>query len=148
MIIDDITLYKLLGKGTFGEVFLTSKQGSKKKFATKRINKKYESNPKTKKYIDNEINILKEINHPSIIKLYEIHETSQYYYLVMDYCNGRDLYTCLEEYKKKNNKGFPEEIVQYLMKEIVSGINYLHQDNMNPLQVERFHYLHIRLLNL
>jgi serine/threonine protein kinase len=45
----------------------------------------------------------------------------------MEFCNGGGLSSCLEEYKKKNRKPFPEEVVQYLMKQIVSGINYLHK---------------------
>ena len=124
MLVDDLTLSKCLGKGAFGEVYLTSKQGSKLKYATKKIDKKFASNPRAKKYLDNEINILKEIDHPNIIKLCEVKETTQFYYLVMEFCNGGGLSSCLEEYKKKNRKPFPEEVVQYLMKQIVSGINY------------------------
>ena len=127
MLVDDLTLSKCLGKGAFGEVYLTSKQGSKLKYATKKIDKKFASNPRAKKYLDNEINILKEIDHPNIIKLCEVKETTQFYYLVMEFCNGGGLSSCLEEYKEKNRKPFPEEVVQYLMKQIVSGINYLHK---------------------
>ena len=130
MLVDDLTLQKPLGKGAFGEVYLTSKQGCHEKFATKKIDKKYASNPRAKKYLDNEINILKEIDHPNIIKLYEVKETTQYYYLVMELCNGGGLSDCLEDYQKKYKKPFPEEIVQYLMKQIVSAINYLHKKNI------------------
>ena len=127
MLIGDLTLQKCLGKGAFGEVYLTSKQGCKEKFATKKIDKKFASNPKAKKYLDNEIAILKEIKHQNIIKLYEVQETTQFYYLVMEYCNGGGLSDCLDKYKKKFKKPFPEETVQYLMRQIVSAINYLHK---------------------
>ena len=130
MLVEDLTLLKCLGKGAFGEVYLTSKQGTKQKFATKKIDKKFTQNPRAKKYLDNEINILKEINHPNIIKLYEVKETTQFSYLLMELCNGGGLSDCLEYYQKKYKKPFTEEIVQYLMKQIVSGINYLHEKNI------------------
>ena len=126
MLVDDLTLIKGLGKGAFGEVYLTSKQGSQEKFATKKIDKKYAQNPKAKKYIDNEIKILKEIDHKNIIKLYDVKENSQNYYLVMEYCNGGGLSDCLDYHIKQYRKPFSEEVVQYLMRQIVEGIKYLH----------------------
>ena len=124
--LDDFTFIKELGKGAFGKVFLTSKQGSMQKFATKQIDKKYAANPKAKRYIDNEIAILKDINHENIVKLYDVKETSQYFYLVTEYCNGGALSDCLEEYKDTYNAPFPEEIVQYFMRQIMSAVKYLH----------------------
>ena len=126
MLVEDLTLIKELGKGAFGKVFLTSKQGSMQKFATKQIDKKYAANPKAKRYIDNEISILKNINHENIVKLYDVKETSQYFYLVTEYCNGGALSDKLEEYKDTYNAPFSEEIVQYLMRQIMSAMKYLH----------------------
>ncbi len=126
MLVDNLTLIKPLGKGAFGEVFLTSKYGTSQKFATKQIDKKYASNPKAKKYLDNEIMILKDIDHENIVKLYDVKETSQYFFLVTEYCNGGGLSDCLEKYQEEHNSPFPEELVQYLMKQIVSALRYLH----------------------
>ena len=128
MLIDDLTLIKAIGKGAFGEVYLTSKQGTSTKYATKKLEKtKYLNNAKAKKYLDNEISILKDINHPNIIKLIDIKDTSKYCYIVTEFCNGGNLSSCLEKYQDKNNTAFSEEIVQYLMKQIVDAIRYLHK---------------------
>ncbi len=129
MLVEDLTLIKCLGKGAFGEVYLTSKRGSQEKFATKKIDKKYAQNPKAKKYIDNEIKILREIkedNIENVIKLYDVKETNTNYFLVMEYCNGGGLSDCLDYHIKQYKRPFSEEIVQYLMRQIVSGIKYLH----------------------
>jgi serine/threonine-protein kinase ULK/ATG1 len=45
---------------------------------------------------------------------------------MFEYCNGGDLQSCLNKYMDKYNKPFPEEIVQYIMKQIISGFVYLH----------------------
>ena len=52
MLIDDYTLVKTIGEGAFGKVYLKTKHGTKEKFATKQIDKKFAANPKAKKYID------------------------------------------------------------------------------------------------
>ena len=130
MLVGDYTLTKSLGKGAFGEVYITSKQGTQEKFATKKIDKKFARNPKAKKYIDNEIKILKSIDHENIIKLYDQLETSQYYFLVTEYCNGGGLSDCLGYHINQYHKPFSEEVVQYLMRQIVSGIRYLHSKHI------------------
>ena len=127
MIVDDYTLNKNLGKGAFGEVCQASKRGTKQVFAAKKIEKQRIKGPKARKYLDNEILILKEIDHPNIIKLYDVKETSRYIFIITEFCNGGSLSDCLDDYQDKYNKPFPEDIVQYLMKQIVSAINYLHR---------------------
>ena len=126
MLVDDIILIKSIGRGTFGEVYLTSKQGVLKKYATKVIEKSKYNSPKKMKYLTNEITILKDINHPNIVKFVEIHETSKKIYIVTELCNGGNLSNNLENYMEKNKIAFSEEIVQYIMKQIIEGVKYLH----------------------
>ena len=52
MSVDDLTLIKELGKGTFAGIYLASKQGSQEKFAVKEIDKRYIADPRAKKFID------------------------------------------------------------------------------------------------
>ena len=124
--IDDITLTKILGKGSFGEVYLSTKKGRKEYFATKKIDRKTADKPSFKKYFDNEINILKSLNHPNIVKLEEVKRSNNHYYIVMEYINGGGLSNCLKKYMEKHKKAFPEEIVQHLMRQIIEGLYYLH----------------------
>ena len=124
--IGDIVLIKKIGKGSFAEVFLSKKDGRKEYFATKKLDRKYADVPKRKKYFDNEIKILRLLHHPNIIKLEEIKVSKDYYYIVMEYANGGPLSLCLKKYQEKYNKAFSEEIVQYLMRQIVDAIKYIH----------------------
>ena len=82
--------------------------------------------PSVKKYFDNEINILNSLNHPNIVKLEELKKTKDHYYLVMEYVNGGNLTDCLRAYQKKYGSSFPEDIVQYLMRQIVDAVKYIH----------------------
>ena len=124
--IDEFTLVKSIGKGAFGEVFLSKKQGSSTLFAIKKVPKSKADSPAIKKYFINEITILKEISHPYIIHFEAIKHTIHNYYIITEFCNGGDLSSCLKKYKSLYYYPFSEEIVQHLMRQIVSAIKYLH----------------------
>ena len=48
----------------------------------------------------------------------------------MEYCNGGELEKALEKYQLKYGKPFPEEVVQYLMRQIIDAFNYIHGKNV------------------
>jgi serine/threonine protein kinase len=124
--IDEYSLLKSIGKGAFGEVFLTSKEGTDQLFATKKVSKQKADSPKIKKYFINEIAILKEIKHKNIIHFETIKHTIHNYYIITEFCNGGGLSDCLRKYRKKYGKPFSEEIVQHIMRQIVDALKYLH----------------------
>ena len=123
--VDDILLIQKLGKGSFGEVYLSQNVNSNKIFATKKIDKKKVVG-EYKKYFDSEIKVLQNLNHPNIIKIYKVKETQNNYYIVMEYANGGSLNNCLKKYLSLYKKAFPEEIIQHLMKQIVMAVAYMH----------------------
>ena len=125
-IVGEYKLFKLLGKGSFGEVYLTQKGNNPQILATKKLDKKQTDRPSVKKYFENEISIMKELNHPNIVKFYDMLASYSHYYVVMEYCNGGGLSDCLKKYKKLYNRPFTQEIVQYLMRQIIDGLKYLH----------------------
>ena len=127
MKIGNLSLLSSIGKGTMGEVFLSTKKDSKEFYATKKIDRKYADRPSVKRYFTNEITILKSLKHNKIIRLVDLKQTPSHYYIVMEYCNGGSLLSCLNKYKKLYKKPFSEEIVQYLMRQIVSGLKYIHR---------------------
>ena len=130
MLVDDLVLTKSLGKGSFGEVFLTKKANGPGLYATKRMGRAEYEKPENYKRLANEISILKGINHPNIVKLIEVKKTKNHIYIVTEFCNGGSLFEKLNKYIKANRKAFSEEIVQYLMRQLVSAINYLHKNKI------------------
>ena len=126
--IDDLTLIVYLNAGCLGEIFLSKKKGSNELYATKRIAvQSIHQEPCLKKYIENEIMILKNLKHPNIVKLFDVKVKEDYIYLVMEYCNGGSLSDALNNHINKYGAPFSEELVKYLMKQILSGVEYLHK---------------------
>ena len=128
--IDQYSLNRFFGKGTFGEVYLTQKDGSMNYYATKRMEKKMVDDPRYKKYFKNEISILQRLFHENIIRLEDLKATLNHYYIIMEYCNGGSLNQCLNRYKELYHRPFTEEIVQYIMKQVVSAVKYIHAQNI------------------
>ena len=128
--INDLKMIKLLGKGSFGEVYLSKKiSDNNKYYAVKKIDSN-SNNDKLKKYLDYEIKIMKMLNHPNIVKLEEEIKYQNSIYIIMEYINGGSLLEQVRKYKNKYQKGFPEEIVQYLMKQIISALIHIHDNNI------------------
>ena len=127
MSIDDLTFIKEIGIGAFSKVFLTSKKNENKYYATKIIDKsEYLKNVKANECLLNEINILKDVNHSNILKIFEIRKTSEKAYLITEFYNGGTLNNFLEEYKQIRHKPLSEEIVQFIIRQIIDAIKYLH----------------------
>ncbi len=131
MQVDNLILEKELGEGAFGKVFLTKIEGDNDIYATKIYDRDIiEKTPDLERYMKSEISILNRLNHPNIVKFRDAKKTKKHFYLVMEYCNGGELGKALEKYQKKFGKPFSEEIVQYLMRQIMSAFNYLHSKSI------------------
>ena len=128
--IGDYLLIKSLGKGSFGEVFLTQKQNNPTLYATKKINLSKLSSKDGMRYIKNEIKIMKQLDHENIIKLHDCYQTAHSIYLIMDYINGGSLSDFLSKYKLKNGEPLPQKAIHYIVKQIVNGLIYIHSKNI------------------
>ena len=84
----DYELIEKLGEGTFGEVFLAKNKITNQLIAIKKIQRK---SGVDETEIKQEIEILKQLNHPYILKLYEYYMTDENIYLVEEFCCEGDL---------------------------------------------------------
>ena len=125
-----LNLIRLLGKGTMGEVYLGMLPNSSENCAIKKLDRKKADRPQVKKYFQTEISIMKELKHNNIIRLINLQETNNHYYIIMEYCNGGSLLKCLRKYMSAFKKPFSEEYVQHLMRQIVNGLTYIHDHDI------------------
>ena len=78
-----------------------------------------------KRMLFNEINNLKDLDHPNILKMYEFFEDEKRYYIVTDICKGGELFDEIVARGK-----FSERDAAMLLKQILGCINYCHQNNI------------------
>ena len=127
-VIDNIYyLNQSIGKGNFGEVFITTKIGDQQNlYATKKMDRRICEQPQFFNRLSNEVNIIMRVNHQNIVKFIDIKRTQHNWYLITEYYNGGSLASNLKKYLSIYHKPFPENLIQYLMKQIVDAVNYLH----------------------
>ena len=122
---DYYDIIKKIGKGTFGTVFKVIHKTTEAIRAMKVIPKNNMKYGFTDDDIIQEINILKTLEHPHIIKLYEIYTYEDNYYLIDEFCTEGDLSDKLSKLKT-----FPEFVVKILMIQIFNAVKYLNEKNV------------------
>lgn len=125
---------KLIGGGHFGTVRIAyRKTDPEKKYAVKSILR--ESMRKDVAMLESEINILKELDHPNIVKFYETYIDYKYIHIVMQLCTGGELFDRIVKLEK-----FSEREAAKLMKKILSAVQHLHEHEIchRDLKPENF----------
>lgn len=131
----DVDPKKVLGSGTYGMVFKAKKKGTKITRAIKQIPKK---KVKNQERFQREIEIMSNLDHPNIIKLYETFEDDKNIYLVMEVCEGGELFDRIIE------RGFFSEVdARTIFTQIMQAINYCHSKSIShrDLKPENFLFL-------
>ena len=112
---------KSLGDGAFGKVFLVKHKITENIRAMKVIPKEGSIEDNNDEEVLNEINVLKKIDHPNIIKIFEFYIDNDNYYLITEYCKGGDLFDMA------NQSLLTEIQVAYIMYQLFSALNYCHK---------------------
>jgi len=127
---------KIVGEGGYGSVFVVKHKVSGAEFACKKIITK---NMDFKKlgWLHHEIAIMKQVDHPNIIKLREVYYDCECVYLIMELCKGGDLATYMID---KIRRPLREHEAQKLLKDMVSSLRYLHSENIihRDIKLENF----------
>ena len=116
---------KKLGKGSFGKVFQVRNKSTNKFYACKKISKLNMNKAQFQK----EIEILMRMDHPNIIKLYEVFESDNSMYLIMEECFGGELFDRILSRIKKNDL-YNEKEACKIMQQVIGAIEYCHNNGI------------------
>ena len=126
----NLELFNIIGKGSYGNVYLGKNKINNQYYAVKVISKAQLQSKVVYQYFNNEIYILKHINHPNIVKYISLIDKKKEYWLVIEYCNGGSLVKALKYHITKYNKPVPENIVRHFIKNILTAVIYLNNKNI------------------
>lgn len=120
---DKYRYVKRLGKGTFGVVYLAEDRTTQARRAIKVI-------PKGKKgssvsEIKNEIELLRHLDHPNIVQIYECYESESSFCIVTEYCEGGELFDFIIK-----RRHLTELMAAKIINQVLSAVAYCHTQNV------------------
>jgi len=132
---------KHIGEGGFGKVRIGKRKGTDEQYAIKEVRKKLGGGHAGRargmplELIMQEASAMYMLRHPNIIRLHGMYQDYVNVYMVMDYCDGGDLYDALAA-----ASSFREKEAASLMQQILRGVNYMHHTGVchRDLKPENF----------
>ncbi|XP_056616887.1 MAP/microtubule affinity-regulating kinase 3a isoform X2 [Triplophysa dalaica] len=123
-VIGNYRLLKTIGKGNFAKVKLARHILTGSEVAIKMIDKT-QLNPTSLQKLSREVTIMKNLNHPNIVKLFEVIETEKTLFLVMEYASGGEVFDYLVAHGRMKEKE-----ARAKFRQIVSAVQYCHQKHI------------------
>ena len=114
-----------LGEGSYGKVYKVNIKNTKIFRAMKVIKKRYIYNYQEGEKIKKEIDILKSLDHPNIIRVFEFYNTIRKFYIISELCNGGELFDQIIKFKN-----FDEKKASIIMNQLFSAINFCHSNKI------------------
>lgn len=120
----DYQLGDCLGKGAFGSVFRALNMGTGETVAVKQV--KLADLPKSElRVITLEIDLLKNLDHPNIVKYRGFVKSAESLNIILEYCENGSLHSISKNFGK-----FPENLVGIYMSQVLHGLLYLHEQGV------------------
>lgn len=119
---EDYTVLRVIGQGSFGRALLVRQESSNQKFAMKevRLPKSFPDTQNSRR----EAVLLAKMKHPNIVAFKESFEAEGHLYIVMEYCDGGDL---MQKIKQQKGKLLPEDMILNWFIQICLGVNHIHK---------------------
>ncbi|KAL3058000.1 hypothetical protein OYC64_010220 [Pagothenia borchgrevinki] len=110
-----------MGSGSFSEVFMVREKRTGKMYALKCLKKKHLAHSN----LENEINVLRRIQHENVVGLEDFYESRTHYYLVMQLVSGGELFDRILD------KGvYTEKDASMVIKQVLQAVSYLHENSI------------------
>jgi calcium-dependent protein kinase len=115
---------KQIGYGSYGKVFLAEQKGTRQKRAIKEINKPLGKSNSHQQFL-NEVEVLSQLDHPNIVKIFELYEDAEHFYIVAEILSGGELFDYITS---KRQLSEPE--AAHIMYQVLSAVSYCHQHSI------------------
>ena len=119
-ILEEYNLNGIIGRGAFGQVWESTHRSSNSKRAIKQINLNSTSESEIEKLLQ-EVSILKQLDHPNIIKIFEVYKNKNKLFIVTEFCEGGELFDRILTMSR-----FSENTAAKYMLDIVSAVMHCH----------------------
>uniref|UniRef100_A0A7S1I985 Protein kinase domain-containing protein n=1 Tax=Eutreptiella gymnastica TaxID=73025 RepID=A0A7S1I985_9EUGL len=121
--------YKLgheLGSGTFAKVVEGTHKDTQQRVAVKIISKSKILGQTLEKVVRREVDIMLKLKHPNIVRLFEVVQSSNNIYMIMELVIGGDLFELVNTARKTTNTGIPEDKSRNLFQQLICGLHVCH----------------------
>ena len=123
--LQEYTIKGVIGSGSFSIVRSGINKKTKEKVAIKILDKSKIMNQKDYMKIVREINMLKSLNHPNVIKIHKACQNSNYIYIIMELCENGELF-----YYIIRKVYLSEEEAAFFYYQLINGLEHIHQNNI------------------
>ena len=123
--LSDYNIKGIIGKGTFSIVKLGEHKKTKEKVAIKIMQKNKILSKDDLIRIEREIEILKRLNHPNVIKIHKIYDDEKKFYIIMEFCENGELFNRIVE-----KKYLTEDEAALFYYQLINGLEYIHKNNI------------------
>ncbi|EWY92665.1 CAMK/CAMK1/CAMK1-RCK protein kinase [Fusarium oxysporum NRRL 32931] len=112
-----------MGDGAFSNVYRARDTTGQQGEVAIKVVRKYEMNSMQRSNILKEVQIMRQLDHPNIIKLVEFSESRQYYYIILELAPGGELFHQIVRLTY-----FSEELSRHVIVQVAKALEYLHEE--------------------
>ena len=125
MSLSDFDVLKLIGTGSFANVYLVMNKSNKKIYSMKKLNKPFIKKSKQEQNIINERILLSKMNYPFLVQLFCCFQDKEHLYFIMEFIQGGELFFHLHRETR-----FDDEKTRFYIAELILVLNFLHKNKI------------------